>query len=375
MNNRKIMRVISTVLSSVVLLVCGDVVLDRYDWPSQASPARPSATEFVDSFEAISGPRPGFRRNHAKGLCVSGQFESNGNAAEFSKAVFFKPGTYPVIGRLSIVGGDPTIDDARGTLRSLALRMSVDNEIWKTSMNSIPVFPVRTPAALFEQLQASVPDEATGVADPLKLKAFRARHPETHAFLDWTERHSPSSGYHNGTYYSVNAFRFVDEHGRVQTVRWAMEPEAPYERQVADSHSSSDPDRLSYALAAHLEQLPVRWRLIITLAEPGDPSNDATQMWPTERRRVNAGVLVVDSLQSQVDGPCRDIDFNPLMLPVGIEPSDDPLLLARAAAYAESRKRRLQEVRDARQSSPGIERDTFQSIRTVLNNLLKVFSV
>jgi catalase len=34
--------------------------------------------------------------------------------------------------------------------------------------------------------------------------------------------------------------------------------------------------------------------------------------------------------------------FNPLQLPKGIEPSDDPILLARPAAYAVSLSRRNQ---------------------------------
>jgi catalase len=40
---------------------------------------------------------------------------------------------------------------------------------------------------------------------------------------------------------------------------------------------------------------------------------------------------------------CRDISFDPLILPTGIEPSADPLLQARADAYAESLRRRLQD--------------------------------
>jgi len=344
MNNKKITRIAATVVAFVILLVCCGAAVEHPDWPPLLSTS-PSATEIVDEFEAVSGPHPGFRRNHAKGVCVSGQFESNGNAASYSKASFFKSGTYPVIGRLSIVGGDPAINDARGNLRSLALQMSAGGETWKTSMNSIPVFPVSTPEALFEQLRASVPDKTTGRTDPLRVQAFRDQHPETQAFREWLDQHPPSSGYDNGTYYSVNAFRFVDDRGRAHTVRWSMEPEAAYAPQFDGSFGSSDPDKLLYSLAARLEQAPVRWHLIITLAEPGDPSDNATRLWPAERRRIDAGVLVIDTHQSQVDGPCRDIDFNPLVLPAGIQPSDDPLLMARAAAYAESRNRRLRESR------------------------------
>jgi catalase len=303
----------------------------------------PGAGQLVDQFEAVSGVHPGFRRNHAKGLCISGEFRSNGNAASISVAHFFKPGVFPVIGRLSIAGSDPAISDASVDLRSLALAMSANGQSWKTSMNSVPVFPVSTPEALIEQLRASVPAKTVGNNDPGNVQSFRREHLEAKVFRDWLEQHPPSSGFHDSPYYSVNAFRFVDEIGRVQVVRWSMEPETPYGALVEDAMRNEDPDRLSHHFATRLAQAPVRWRLIITLAGPGDASNDATQLWPPERQRIDAGVLVVDKQQSQIDGLCRDVDFNPLVLPPGIHPSDDPVLLARGAVYAESHKRRLVE--------------------------------
>ena len=42
--------------------------------PNALTPAR-----FTDAFEEVNGVHPGFRRNHAKGVGVSGFFESNGN--------------------------------------------------------------------------------------------------------------------------------------------------------------------------------------------------------------------------------------------------------------------------------------------------------
>jgi catalase len=47
---------------------------------------------------------PGFRRTHAKGLCIDGTFHANGDGTELSKAGMFAPGDVPVIGRLSTGG-------------------------------------------------------------------------------------------------------------------------------------------------------------------------------------------------------------------------------------------------------------------------------
>ena len=64
------------------------------------SPDRLTQTRMIDAFEEVNGVHPGFRRNHAKGVCIAGHFDSNGNGVRVSKAVIFKPGRVPVIGKI-----------------------------------------------------------------------------------------------------------------------------------------------------------------------------------------------------------------------------------------------------------------------------------
>jgi hypothetical protein len=40
------------------------------------TPHRLTPNAMINTFEAVNGSHPGFRRNHAKGVCVSGYFES-----------------------------------------------------------------------------------------------------------------------------------------------------------------------------------------------------------------------------------------------------------------------------------------------------------
>jgi len=47
--------------------------------PQKLTPAR-----FVDEFERVNGIHSGFRRNHAKDVCVRGFFDSNGQGARLS---------------------------------------------------------------------------------------------------------------------------------------------------------------------------------------------------------------------------------------------------------------------------------------------------
>ena len=59
----------------------------------------------------MNGIHPGFRRNHTKGVCVGGTFDSNGNGIRLSKAAVFKPRSIPVIGRFAVAVGKPFVPD------------------------------------------------------------------------------------------------------------------------------------------------------------------------------------------------------------------------------------------------------------------------
>lgn len=306
------------------------------------TPSRLTTYRIIDQFQANSGSHPGYRRNHAKGLCVEGYFDSNGNAASISRAQVFAAGRTPVIGRFAIPGGNPSAPDASVPVRSFALLFRQhDGEQWRTAMNSTPVFAVRTPEQFYQQLVAARPDPQTGKPDPAKLKAFYAANPDTRPFQEWVKTHPASSGLANSPYFSINAFRFVDAGGHERAVRWSVEPEMPYA--PVDPQEKSDPDFLSDQLGQQLQHGNVRWHLIVTVANAGDPTNDATLQWPADRQRIDAGTVVLERTSPQSDGACRDVNFDPTVLPDGIKTSDDPLLAARSAAYAVSYQRRTRE--------------------------------
>src|SRR5579883_836330 len=84
----------------LVAVVSGFAYLGGWMTPNALTPSR-----FVDALEQVDGVHPGFRRNHAKGIGVTGYFDSNGNGVRLSKAVVFQAGRVPVIGRFSLGGG------------------------------------------------------------------------------------------------------------------------------------------------------------------------------------------------------------------------------------------------------------------------------
>lgn len=323
-----------------VLGSCSLAFIGAGGWLTQG---RLTPSLIVDRFEQNAGHPLGARRNHSKGLCVTGYFEAHAAAQAYSRATVFQLDTkIPVTGRFAIAGSNPMAADNSVPVRSLALRFELpDGQQWRSAMNAIEVFPVATPHSFYDQLLAAQPDPHTGRPDPARLQTFFDTHPDTAPFRQWIKTFTPSSSWANSSYNSLNAFVLVNSQGQRQAVRWSFFPELAYAPvSMADQ---SDPDFLSHDLEQRLQQGPLRWQLRFTLAHPEDPTQDATQRWPADRTQVVAGTLVLTHSQPQTEGPCRDINYDPLILPDGIEPSDDPLLSARSAVYAQSFNRRIHE--------------------------------
>lgn len=302
-------------------------------------PARLTSRVFLDGFATVFGRHPGFRKNHAKGVAVTGYFDSNGNGRTLSKAAVFAPGRTPVVGRFSVAGGNPHAADASSTARGLGLVFGFPGaQQWRMATLNLPVFLDNSPQGFYDRLIASAAVPGTGKPDPAAMARFLAAHPETARAMDVVKQHPPTPGFADSVYSGLNAFYFVNESGARTPVRWSL---IPLQHALPPS---SGPNALFDALVRQLRTGPLRWRLVLTVGEAADPTHDATLPWPADRRSVDAGVLTLDSIKTDAPGNARDINFDPMVLPAGIEPSDDPLLSARSAVYAASYRRRTGET-------------------------------
>jgi catalase len=306
---------------------------------SWIGPARLTPQVFLDGFAKVFGRQPGFRKNHAKGVSVAGWFDSNGNGRELSKATVFRPARSPVLGRFSLAGGNPHAADAPAVPRGLGLAFGFPGEQqWRTAILNLPVFLDNSPRGFYERLIASAVVPDTGKPDPTVLARFLTDHPETARAMAIVKQHPPTLGFADSIYRSLHAFYFVNESNARVPVRWSL---SPLQRALPPA---SGINGLFDALVRQVRAGPLRWRLMLTVGAASDPTRDATLPWPADRRSVDAGVLTLDSVQTDRRGNARDINFDPLVLPDGIEPSDDPLLSARSAVYAASYRRRAGET-------------------------------
>jgi catalase len=333
----------STALRLVAIaVVIGGVAVAFAGTAGWLTPGRITPAKLVDTLAPDSGPALGFRRNHAKGICFTGTFEATGVASALSQAQVFAPGSYLVTGRLNLAGPDPKMQDGTGRVRGLGLRVQTpDHQEWRAAMINAPFFPAATPQDFYDLQVASSRKD-----DPDAMKTYAAAHPALRAFGAWAGSTPFTESYAEDRFNSLDSFIFTNAQGQSQAVRWSFVPVAAPVSVPPDELAKRDPDFLIKDITARVAQAPQKWTLVVTIANPGDPTADPSKAWPDDRRRVEAGTLVVSRIEPEVDGPCRDLNFDPTVLPAGMRTSDDPFPAARSAAYSVSYNRRTAEEKD-----------------------------
>ncbi|KAF2254420.1 catalase domain-containing protein [Trematosphaeria pertusa] len=308
-----------------------------------------TAEGLVGALRGAAGGAPqSFRPAHAKGHLLTGTFTPTPTASTLSKAPHFTAPSTPLTIRFSSSTGLPTIPDTSPTAnpRGIAIRFhlpsTADGRRHHTDIiaHSTRYFPTRTGAEFLEFLQAAGgPNAAEAVPE------FLGRHPETVRFLQ-EPKPSPAS-FGTETYFGVNAFKFLSAEGRETYVRYRVVPDAGLQTLGADELASKSANYLFEELPTRLAAGPVTFKLQAQVAEAGDVTDDAQEIWPEERRVVELGEIKVEKTMSDEESlkKQKDIIFDPIPRVEGVDVSADPLLDVRASVYLISgRQRRAAEV-------------------------------
>jgi catalase len=338
-----------TALGPLVLiaLVVGAVAAAFAYTAGWLSPQRLTPNQVVDAFAPPGGPALGHRRNHVKGICFTGIFEANGAGTSLSEAPMLRAGQYPVIGRFNLATADIKAPDASVRVRGMGLQIAAPGgQLWRTAMIDTPFFPVSTPQGLYELVRAS------GSKDPNAMKTFAAAHPEIAHFGAWAQSAPWTGSYSEEPYNSLNSFVFTSATGATHVVRWSLLPAANSVPVPPDELAKRPSDFLEQEITERIKGSPLRWTLVIHLAEPGDPTADPSQAWPENRPAVDVGTLTVQNIEAEANGPCRDLNYDPTVLPTGMGTSDDPFPAARSSAYRRSYDLRTAEAADYPATAP-----------------------
>jgi len=301
-----------------------------------AAASVPLPVALVNALNALShGPHAGYRANHAKGVMVEGTFLPSPAAVAFSKAPHFA-NPVPVLVRFSDTTGVPTLPDAdpNASPHGIAIRFVLPDaqftDIVSISANGFPVATPEDSLAFLRAAAQSGPD----VAKPTPIETFLGTHPAAVKFVS-TPRPPPVS-FGTLTYYGVNAFKFTNANGESHYARYQIVPVSGNHTLTETQAKSAAPDYLMEDLPKRLARGPVEFRLFAQVAEAGDAVDDPTAVWPDERSRILLGTIRLKQPVKDQAAAQKAIMFSPLNLQAGIEPSADPVLLARPAAYGVS---------------------------------------
>lgn len=330
-----------TILATAIAI--GPLSARAADPVAPAAETIPLPQAAVAALNKISGgPHAGYRANHAKGVLVMGSFTPAASAATLSKAPHFTSTTpVPVLVRFSNGTGFLTLEDAdaKASPHGIAIRFQLpggaSTDIVSISANG---FPVGKPEEFVALLQA-IGQSGPGAAKPTPIEQFMGTHPIA---LKWatTPRPAPVS-FGTLAFYGINAFQFTNAQGQSRYARYQILPVAGEKALSAADIALAKPNYLMEELPARIARAAVQFRLMAQLAEPGDPINDGSLVWPASRSLVELGTISLTATAPDQVKQQKALLYNPLSLTDGIAPSQDPVLLIRPAAYAVSYVQRI----------------------------------
>lgn len=316
-----------------ILVIAGSLAL-AFAWSAGKVGDQPTSQALINSAKDFPA---GFRRAHGKGMCFAATFRPTGNARPLSSAHVFNQSEVPVNGRFSIGTGSPFAADASTKTVSMALLMQTDDgQQWRMAMNNQPYFATKDAQGFLDMQKALAADPATGKPNEQRVASFLKQHPETKKFLVQAEQAPTPASFAGAAFNGVNAFYLVAADGRHTAVRWTMRPHEDFVALPGEQRNQVGDNYLFDELQRRLNEKPLYWDLVLQLAQPGDPVDDPSEPWPESRQRVVAGTLEVSRISEQSQGECRDVNYDPTIVPAGIEVSKDPILSARSAAYSHS---------------------------------------
>ncbi|KAG9187701.1 catalase [Alternaria panax] len=297
----------------------------------------------VSTLRGMAGDAPhSFRPAHAKGHLLTGAFTPSATAPTLTTAPHFNQPSTPITVRFSSSTGFPKIADTdpnanpHGIAIRFHLPLTEDGRRQHTDIiaHSTPYFPTRTGAEFLEFLKA-----ATGQNAGEAVPEFLGRHPETARFLQ-AAKPSPES-FATEKFFGVNAFKLVKE-GRTTVVRYRIMPVAEEKHLDAEEVKGKSDSYLFDELIPRLQSGSIRFKLLAQIANEGDVTDNATEIWPEERKVVELGEIQIEQIKNDEESAKeqKSIIFDPIPRVAGIEPSDDPLLEVRANIYLISGKQR-----------------------------------
>jgi catalase len=304
------------------------------------------AEEAIRAMDERFGRHDGYRTVHAKGILCRGTFVATPEAARLTRAPHMQGGEVPVTVRFSNGSGDPHVADPAPDVRGMATKFYLPDES-RTDIVALtlPCFFVRTPEDFVTLTRAAKPFIA-GQPGP-RFAVFLAAHRESWRAVAAALRPKAPVSYATCLYNAIHAFKWIAADGSERFVRYTWVPAEGEQSLSGGEARRRGRDYLRDEIGERLAREPIRFTLQVQIAAPGDPTHDATAVWPDDRERVDVGTLELTAPETGREQGGDVLVFDPTRLTDGIELSDDPLPRLRSRAYSISVERRSGVARPA----------------------------
>lgn len=303
--------------------------------PAARAQEKSMPQQIADVMVQLSGGiHPGFRFTHAKGLVLTGTFTPAPSARSVSRAAHLAGPKVPVTVRLSDGTGNPEASDAdpNTSPRGMAIRFTLPKGSFTDIVaNSHNGFFVGTGEDFLAFLKAVAATTSTS-PHPSPIEQFLGAHPRALKVVQ--ESQALPRSFANLAFFGNNAFVFVDSAGVKHAGRYQIIPVAGVAHLDSATASKERPNYLFDELRHRVARGPIAYRLFVQLANPGDPTNDGSIVWPADRKRVQLGTITLTTIAPDNAAVQRKLAFSPIYLTDGIQLSDDPFPALRAAVYA-----------------------------------------
>jgi catalase len=298
--------------------------------------------ETIEVFDKVDGGvHPGFRPAHAKGILLTGVFTPSSEAASLTRAPHLQRNSTPVTVRFSDFAGIPTVadNDPQGAgPRGFAVRFHLAEHVHTDIIgHSVDNFPARTAEGLVEFLNALIATDPAG-PHPNAIEQFLAAHPAAATFVQ-IPKPIPTS-FARESFFAVSAFKFTNADGISRYGRYRVLPATGNEYLNETEAAARDPNFLFDEIKERVAKEPVRFRVVVQLAEDGDTIDDATVRWPEDRPQLAFGEISLQEIAPNNVDEQQHVIFDPIPRVDGIEASADPLFEPRANVYLMSGRRR-----------------------------------
>jgi catalase len=291
------------------------------------------AKQIFALMQKTKGARPGFRPVYAKGIVCKGVFVPIKNADALSCAAHFTSKSVPITLRFSDGATDPFIADnsPEAGPRGMAIRFHLPKgektDIVAMSHNGFIVGSGEE----FLELQEAIASTDRSKRHPWPIEQFLKKHPFAEKFME-DNKVIPAS-LATESFFSNNAFIFVNKNGLRQAGRYKILP-ALGQQNLSDTEAKSRSSNFLFQeLKTRLAKGPVKYKLIVQLPNAGDPTNNASVVWPEDRKTIYVGNIDVNSIVADSNAAEKAVAFDPTNLTDGIEISDDPLPDLRSLVY------------------------------------------